>query len=65
MDIPRMGIPEQLADRMSMAEQHEYLHGGSGPLHGRPPGPLHRVSCSRAAGGGRRAAGGGCAGAGR
>src|SRR5690242_265467 len=25
MDIPRMGVPEQLADRMSMAEQHEYL----------------------------------------
>ncbi|MFB7013713.1 MULTISPECIES: hypothetical protein [unclassified Streptomyces] len=25
MDIPRFGIPEQLADRMSMAEQHEYL----------------------------------------
>lgn len=25
MDIPRFGIPEKLADRMSMAEQHEYL----------------------------------------
>ncbi|MFB7664233.1 purple acid phosphatase family protein [Kitasatospora sp. NPDC056138] len=25
MDIPRMGVPEKLADRMSMAEQHEYL----------------------------------------
>jgi hypothetical protein len=25
MDIPRMGVPEQLAERMSMAEQHEYL----------------------------------------
>ena len=26
MDIPRMGIPEQLAERMTLAEQHEYLH---------------------------------------
>ncbi|WP_329123283.1 purple acid phosphatase family protein [Streptomyces sp. NBC_01465] len=25
MDIPRFGIPEKLADRMSMAEQHEFL----------------------------------------
>nr|BBJ53388.1 hypothetical protein SAVMC3_60170 [Streptomyces avermitilis] len=25
MDIPRMGVPEKLAERMSMAEQHEYL----------------------------------------
>ncbi|MEU1085705.1 purple acid phosphatase family protein [Streptomyces sp. NPDC005576] len=25
MDIPRFGIPEKLAARMSMAEQHEYL----------------------------------------
>ncbi|MEV5375765.1 metallophosphoesterase family protein [Streptomyces nondiastaticus] len=25
MDTPRVGIPEQLADRMTMAEQHEYL----------------------------------------
>jgi hypothetical protein len=25
MDIPRMGVPERLAGRMSMAEQHEYL----------------------------------------
>jgi Purple acid Phosphatase, N-terminal domain/Calcineurin-like phosphoesterase len=25
MDIPRMGVPEKLAARMSMAEQHEYL----------------------------------------
>jgi hypothetical protein len=25
MDIPRMGVPERLAERMSMAEQHEYL----------------------------------------
>ncbi|MGV9898977.1 phosphoesterase, partial [Streptomyces tendae] len=25
MDIPRMGVPEPLAGRMSMAEQHEYL----------------------------------------
>ncbi|MFD5038538.1 purple acid phosphatase family protein [Streptomyces sp. NPDC058377] len=25
MDIPRFGIPEKLADRMSMAEQHAYL----------------------------------------
>jgi hypothetical protein len=25
MDIPRMGVPEQLAERMSMAEQHAYL----------------------------------------
>jgi Purple acid Phosphatase, N-terminal domain/Calcineurin-like phosphoesterase len=25
MDIPRMGVPDQLAERMSMAEQHEYL----------------------------------------
>src|SRR5690242_225910 len=25
MDIPRMGVPEQLAERMSLAEQHEYL----------------------------------------
>ncbi|MFG3286185.1 purple acid phosphatase family protein [Streptomyces sp. NPDC048111] len=25
MDIPRFGIPDQLAGRMSMAEQHEYL----------------------------------------
>ncbi|MFI6051805.1 purple acid phosphatase family protein [Streptomyces violascens] len=27
MDIPRFGIPDQLAARMSMAEQHEYLRG--------------------------------------
>ncbi|WP_406151312.1 purple acid phosphatase family protein [Streptomyces sp. NBC_01012] len=27
MDIPRFGIPEKLAGRMSMAEQHEYLRG--------------------------------------
>ncbi|MFD0686271.1 purple acid phosphatase family protein [Actinomadura fibrosa] len=26
MDTPRMNIPERLAARMSMAEQHEYLH---------------------------------------
>ncbi|WP_371602781.1 metallophosphoesterase family protein [Streptomyces sp. NBC_01220] len=25
MDIPRFGIPEKLADRMSMPEQHDYL----------------------------------------
>src|SRR3954462_12345588 len=25
MDTPRMGVPEKLAERMSMAEQHEYL----------------------------------------
>jgi hypothetical protein len=25
MDIPRMGVPEQLAERMSLAEQHAYL----------------------------------------
>ena len=25
MDIPRFGIPEKLADRMNMAEQHDYL----------------------------------------
>src|SRR5689334_24551254 len=25
MDIPRMGVPDQLAEHMSMAEQHEYL----------------------------------------
>lgn len=25
MDIPRMGVPAELAERMSMAEQHEYL----------------------------------------
>lgn len=25
MDIPHMGVPAKLADRMSMAEQHEYL----------------------------------------
>ncbi|WSX27724.1 hypothetical protein OG520_11650 [Streptomyces sp. NBC_00984] len=25
MDIPRFGIPEKRADRMSMAEQHDYL----------------------------------------
>ncbi|MEU9098738.1 metallophosphoesterase family protein [Streptomyces sp. NPDC048361] len=25
MDIPRFGIPDKLAERMSMAEQHEYL----------------------------------------
>lgn len=25
MDLPRFGIPEKLADRMSMAEQHDYL----------------------------------------
>jgi hypothetical protein len=25
MDIPRMGVPERLAERMSLAEQHEYL----------------------------------------
>ncbi|MFE7530304.1 fibronectin type III domain-containing protein [Kitasatospora sp. NPDC057542] len=25
MDIPNMGVPAKLADRMSMAEQHEYL----------------------------------------
>lgn len=25
MDIPRFGIPEKLAERMSMAEQHDYL----------------------------------------
>lgn len=25
MDIPRFGIPEKLAGRMSMAEQHDYL----------------------------------------
>ncbi|NUP51381.1 MAG: phosphoesterase, partial [Catenulispora sp.] len=25
MDIPNMGVPADLAARMSMAEQHEYL----------------------------------------
>ena len=25
MDIPRMGLPDQLASRLSMAEQHDLL----------------------------------------
>ncbi|MYZ36667.1 phosphoesterase, partial [Streptomyces sp. SID4917] len=30
MDTPRVGIPDRLASRMTMPEQHEYLRGRIG-----------------------------------
>ncbi|MFE2598115.1 purple acid phosphatase family protein [Streptomyces sp. NPDC059396] len=56
MDTPRVGIPDGLASRMSMAEQHEYLRGriGRGRFGGTGGGSGPGIGAGIGAGFGRR-----------